>query len=120
VSERSALGFARDSLGSIWTLEVLLIMQQAPQRGWDEQELEQEIRGSPQIIREAVGVLSRAGLAVLDDRRWRYVPATPELANVVVELAKLHASKPMLLARTIFSSKSDRIRTFADAFRIRE
>jgi hypothetical protein len=120
VSEHSALGFARDSLGSIWTLEVLLILQQTPQRDWDEQELEREVRGSPQIIREAVSVLSRAGLAVLDNRRWRYAPATPELGIVVVELVKLHASKPMLLAKTIFSSKSDRIRTFADAFRIRE
>lgn len=120
MSEHNALEFARNGLDSIWTLEVLLIMHQTPEREWHEQELEREVRGSPQVIREAARVLSRLSLVIVVEGRWRYVPATPELASVVVELAKLHASKPMLLAKAIFSSKSDRIQTFADAFRMRE
>lgn len=120
MSEHNALEFARDRLGSIWTVEVLLIIQHTPEREWDEPELEREVRGSPQIIREAARVLSHSGLAAVVEGRWRYAPATPELASVVAELAKLQASKPMLLAKAIFSSKSDRIRTFADAFRVRE
>lgn len=119
MAEQEALGFARDALDSIWTLEVLLIMHRAPERAWHEQELEREVRGSSQIVQEAMGVLSSAGLVDVNEGRWRYAPVTPERADVVAELAKLHASKPMLLAKTIFSSRSDRIRTFADAFRIR-
>lgn len=120
MSEHQAVEFARDCLGSIWTLEVLLILRRDPERQWHEQELEREVRGSPQIVREAVGVLSRAGLAVVDAERWRFAPATPEIADIVAELAELHETKPILLAKAIFSSRSHRIRTFADAFRIRD
>jgi DNA-binding GntR family transcriptional regulator len=120
VSDEEVLAFARDHLGSIWSLEVLLILQRNPQTLWTEHELEQEVRGSCRIVREALAVLSRAGVASLvTGRGWQYAPSSPELARVLGELTDLQANKPVLVAKAIFASINNRIRTFADAFRMR-
>lgn len=114
VSEEKALAFVRDALGSIWSLEVLLVLQQDQGRSWDEPELEREVRGSPQIVREALAVLSRVRVASSTDGPWQYVPASPELAALVAEVAQLQALKPLLVSKAIFASSNDRVRAFAE------
>ena len=121
MSEEEALAFARDSLGSIWTLEVLVIMARDAGGSWTEAALEREVRGSKQIVRDAVRVLSRLGLvSSADGDAWRYAPGSAEMVARMNELISLYASKPMTVVKAILSSPNQRVQTIADAFRLKD
>ena len=51
--------------------------------------------------------------------RYRYLPASVALSDAVDTLAELYGRKPMAVTNAILSSRNDKIRTFADAFRFR-
>ena len=51
--------------------------------------------------------------------RYRYGPASPTWARRSKLWPQSYARKPMAVIKAILSSRNDKIRTFADAFRFR-
>jgi hypothetical protein len=49
--------------------------------------------------------------------RCRWAPASPELERDVEALARAYAERRVSIIHLIFSKPSERIRTFADAFK---
>ena len=70
----------------------------------------------------AVQAKQRDGLraAGLLDESYRYRPASPELAAQVATLAQAYEQRPVTLIRLIYALRDTRIRSFADAFRLRK
>jgi hypothetical protein len=52
--------------------------------------------------------------------QFRYAPRTPDLAGAVEELAQAYADRRVSVIGLIFAKPTDKLRSFADAFRIRK
>jgi hypothetical protein len=116
--EDGLFAFIRTSIRSIWNVELLLCLGRSPERWWSPDDLVRELRASQSIVAEGLGVLETAGLATSDARGfYRYAPATKEFDRLTQELARLHDERPLTVTEVMFSS-DDKLRKFADAFRL--
>lgn len=114
------LTLIRSSIRSIWTLELLLMLRKDRRRSWSETELVRELRGSQATVRESLAALNAAGLigqSRLPD--IRYLPRTPLLDDAVARLLRAYERTPAAVMKAIADVPDDRIRTFADAFRLK-
>ena len=80
-----------------------------------------ELRASASTASEGLAELRRIGLVAVDPQgAYSFAAATPALEQLATELSELYSLKPRAVMHAILSAPSDRIRTFADAFRIRK
>ena len=121
MSEDTALAFARDSLRSIWSLELLAVLKARPEKQWAFEELERELRATPQIVRKAAHTLASLGIATGGNAGFcQYAPYDPRTDATVSELLQLYILKPTSVMKAIYASPADRIQTFAEAFKIKD
>jgi hypothetical protein len=121
VKEADILNFVRNSIGSVWALEMLLLVGGRPERAWQPDELVRELRSSPAAVSGAALLLERAGLiAKVGERGCRYQPVSPELDAIGELVRKVYAAKPATVIGAIFDSSDDKLRAFAAAFRFKE
>jgi hypothetical protein len=121
VSEEIALAFARDALGSVWSLEVLVVLQTNEKTHWLLDELERELRASHQVVLDAVQALERLELAAIDGvGRWHYAPQNQNLDEIAKDLLRIYAVKPLAVVEAIYASPAERIRAFAQAFKFKD
>ena len=117
VSEEAVLSFVKGAIKSAWPLELLLLMQREPQKAWSVGELVRELRASTGVVHESLASLIAAGLVVSRETGvYTYAPKTPALGELVSALVDLYSRKPITVMSAIFSSPTDKIRSFADAF----
>lgn len=74
---------------------------------------------------QLVELAARGLLAQINDdsaaeRMFQYQPQTPELDRAVAGLSHEYAERRVSVISLIFSKPMDKIRSFADAFRIRK
>ncbi|MGH6968882.1 MAG: hypothetical protein ACREEL_01370 [Stellaceae bacterium] len=113
--------FLRNSIRSVWDLELLLLLRKEPSRTWSTTELVRQLRASGLVVSDALLALQRDDLVVPEPaEHFRYRPATAELAKVVDELAEAYASQPASIMNVIWSTPRSNIEIFADAFRLRK
>ena len=112
--------FIRSAFGSIWALELLLILRQRPDQDWPRAELIAALRASEQVLARSCADLNAAGLITERDDVVRYAPATPELEVAVAAVVKLYAARPAQVRRLIVGGPQDAVESFADAFRLRK
>lgn len=112
------LSFIRASIRSTWALELLLLMRkQAPQASAPE-ELVRALRSTGTLINTCLEQLQQTGLVIREDSgAWRYAPAAPALDQLTAELEAAYAERPVAVINAIMTTPSDRLRSFADAFR---
>jgi hypothetical protein len=117
ITEEEVLSFVRSSIKSAWTLELLLLLHRDRESAWKLESLVRELRGSIVLVTESLKALGNAGLILLNENEtYLYKPRSPELDDLVSALVELYALKPITVLRTIFTSPSDKIRSFSDAF----
>jgi hypothetical protein len=117
IPEETVLSFVRNAIKSAWTLDLLLLLRRDPERTWRLESLVRELRGSVALVTESLKALSDIGLIVLvENEIYLYQPKSPILADLVSALVDLYALKPITVLRTIFTSPSDKIKSFSDAF----
>jgi hypothetical protein len=115
-----------EHIDSVAQLEALLLMQAAgPGSGdWDAEALGRELRINRDWAASQLQHLCAHGLLDCDSppagTRFRYAPKTPELAAAVEGLARAYAERRVSVIGLIFSKPIDKIRSFADAFRLRK
>jgi hypothetical protein len=113
--------FIGASFGSVWTLEVLLLLAADEQRGWISADLVTALRASELVVGRAVAELTAAGLILAEeDGRLRYGPAGPLLRDLVEQTRLLYATAPDKVRRMIVRAQAAGLTAFADAFRIRK
>jgi hypothetical protein len=120
VLSEDVLRFIRTTIRSVWALELLLLLRRDPARAWNVEALIRELRGSAGIVAGAMTELEAAGLVAAADDAFRYRPASPELDALVAATAAAYAEYPVAVTHAIFTAPSDKIRLFADAFRIKQ
>jgi hypothetical protein len=112
--------FMRSAFGSIWSLELLLLLRSRPEHDWTRRELIESLRASEQVLTKSTADLVAAGLVAVDDEgRARYAPGSPALDETVASVAAFYASRPSAVRRLIVGGAADSVVNFADAFRFR-
>ncbi|HTV30323.1 MAG TPA: hypothetical protein VMF32_21415, partial [Xanthobacteraceae bacterium] len=78
-------------------------------------------RASPSAVAEGLAELRRFGVIASDPHgAFRFAASSAASEQLAVELAELYSRKPRAIMHAILSAPNDRIRTFADAFRLRK
>jgi hypothetical protein len=112
--------FIRRSLPSYRAAEVLVHVARAPGRPCTAEELAAAMPGvAIEGVREELGHFVREGLVVEEDGRYRYAPASEPLRDAVALLVEAYDRRPVTLVRLMDSLRTERIRSFADAFRLK-
>jgi biotin operon repressor len=113
--------FIRDSVPSIWTLELLLFLRKNEGSAWSTDQLIRELRGSRLLVIDIIASLERAGLVVEEsDSSFRYGPTKAEVDDLILRLDRLSVERPMAVRNAIVSAPHDRVQVFADAFRVKK
>jgi len=119
-SDEEVAGFIRDTFGSVWALEVLLLLKREAARAWTSHDLVAALRASDSVIDRSIAGLLAAGLVVIEDDSFaRYAPAGPGLARLVEAAEALYRQKPDGVRRLIILPRHDGLSAFSDAFRLR-
>lgn len=111
-----------DRLDSIAQLELLLLLQRTAPDEWTAEQLAAELRIEPTWALEQLALLRARGLLTECEPgggRYRFDPETPALAKSVESLAACYSEQRVTVVGVLYSRPVDRIRVFADAFRIR-
>jgi hypothetical protein len=120
VIDKPLLDFLRASFRSVWTLELALFLWREPRRDWRAHELVRDMRSSEFVVREGLATLIRAGLVgEVEAGLYRFLPTKPSFEEYMAELEVLYKERPVSLIEAIFSAPDERLRTFADAFKLR-
>lgn len=110
-----------DHLTSVAQLEILLLLHDAPDRQFRPGEVAETLRIDPAWAEDELNGLERAGLLERDvaGGSFQFAPRTPELGHAVDGLAKSFATHRVSVITLLFSTPSEGIGSFADAFKIR-
>lgn len=119
--EEEILRFVSATVKSIWALELLLLMRRQSARAWRTDELVTELRASTVVVREALASLGGSGLIATDEAGlFCYRPASGQLDSFVESTQGLYSNKPMAIINAIASAPNEKLRIFAEAFRLKE
>ncbi len=111
-------GFIRAAIGSVWALEVLLLLRRRPDQTWTRDVAAKELRSNPTLVGKVFASLEAAGLLAADNGGHIYQPATPTLAALCARLESAYRTSPVAVVNAIASVDRDSVQSFADAFRI--
>lgn len=117
--EEDVLEFLRSAIKTIWSLELLLLMRRTRERGWTRNGLERELRGSAKLVAETLAVFVQVGLVRDDGDIYQYSPASADLERLVDNLAAAYGQSPLQVINAILEAPSDKLRGFANAFRLK-
>jgi predicted transcriptional regulator len=120
MTEDDVLNFVAASFASMWAVELLLLLRRHGERAFTHDELIRELRSSHVAVAEALASLDSAGLVLEENGRYRFRAGSPPIESLVAELAKLHAVKPAAVMRAVLTSSNQKLRTFSDAFRLKD
>ena len=109
-------------IDSVEMLRVLVLLRDEPGRRWTSREVTSALELDEASVSGALVRLRQRGFLAVelqDDTRYRYA-AEGDLADAVAELRKCYQARPLDLAALIAARPQQRLRLFADAFRLRK
>lgn len=112
-----------DHIDSVEQLEILLLLYQHSERSWTAESVARELRVSPMSSGDRLKDMARAAILSKvqgSETEYRYAPESPQMAEAVAGLAAAYSERRVTVINLIFSKPVDKIRTFADAFRLRK
>jgi hypothetical protein len=115
--------FITEHIDSVMQLEILLLLAGQPGKVWTAAELAQLLRIDAAWVDgqlRSMGGRGVIGVAEGSPPEFRYEARSAELAATVTELARAYADRRVTVIGLIFSKPIDKIRSFADAFRLRK
>ena len=113
--------FLRATIKSVWALDLLVLLQEAPGRAWTVASLNDRLRASTSLVEEILGSFIRQGLVTQEsDGTYRYAPGSAETAGLASELARLYAQRPVAVIKEIMSAPNEKLHSFVDAFRLKK
>lgn len=120
MTDEEVLAFVQASIPSVWALELLLLIRRDPGRDWRADALVRELRSTETIVDDALTALRSIGIVVGQGGLYRYQPASHALDVLVSETAKIYAIKPIPVIRAIVTAPNDKLRTFANSFKLKD
>jgi hypothetical protein len=116
--------FIQDTIPSVDAAELLLVLAQHPESEYQVVDLINTLRPttvSEPVVRRYLSHFQSVGVvAMRENSAYRYAPASPDLDGLVRALTKVYNERPVTLVRMIYAPRDDKIRSFADAFRLKK
>lgn len=115
--------FLAEYIDSLFQLEVLLLLQARPEVSWTAEQVDRETRIGLESVKALLAGFAQIGFLSVSkgpDLSYRYQPATDELDQVIKLVATAYKERRVKVTSFIYSSPLDKIRSFAEAFRIRK
>lgn len=103
---------------SIAHLEALLLLKEKPAQEWTPEQATQRLYIPVDKAEQVLGSLAEKGFLVLGEQGYRFSCRTRDLESMVCRLAQAYREK-LIPVTNLIHSKPNRIRAFADAFRLR-
>jgi hypothetical protein len=121
VAQEEILTFIRDYLGSVYALELLLLIKRNSSRAWHAVDLVRDLRSSGTAVTEALSRLIQAGL-VSENPAGRYVfaPLSPKHAKLAADIEKIYISAPMSVMTAIVTAPGKNPEGFARALKFQK
>ena len=118
-AEEEIVRFVREAISSLCALELLLLLRRERQRPFLREEAIRELRSSELAVAQALDRLKRSGL--IEDSgegAYRYQHSSAPLDAICERLQSLYARKPLKIINAILQAPDEKLRTFANAFRL--
>ena len=115
--------FLVDQIDSVMQLELVLLLHAEPARQWSAADIAAELRVDAGWVASQVDELCRRRILICHKAaiaQYQFGPADPGTAGAIATLADLYATHRVSIISMIFSKPVDRLRSFADAFRLRK
>jgi hypothetical protein len=114
--------FLSEHISSVAQLEVLLLLRSQREREWSPADVARALYTTAEIVAEQLDELQRRGLLTVNEAgsHYRYWPVSPELDSQVDALDATYRERRVAVITYIYSQPLDKVRTFADAFRLRQ
>jgi hypothetical protein len=99
----------------------LLLLARDPERWWNAETVDRQLRASREAVTVQLERLANAGLLevqVENERRFRFAPRAPEHVPIVAALIALHRDRFHAVVDLVYGR--DRAQEFADAFKIKK
>jgi hypothetical protein len=103
---------------SIAHLEALLLLRNNPEQDWTAERAAQRLYIPIDKAATALGSLAESGFLVSGEQGYRFSCQTSDLEEMVSRLAQTYREK-LIPVTNMIHSKPNRIREFANAFRLR-
>ncbi len=104
---------------SIEQLEILLLLREHRARSWTPAQVNDRIQSSLLSVTARLDDLAGRGLLYRESDQYRY-DASAELEAVVAVLARDYRERRYSVIDLIFSKGNDRLKVFADAFKVKK
>ncbi len=114
--------FIADYIDTIAQLELLLLLRSEPAKAWTAEEAGSALYAASDVIALQMADLQSKRLleAGGKENTFVYRPANGELARLVDGLANLYKDRRVAVVTAVYTKPVDKIRSFADAFRLRK
>lgn len=103
MNENEIVEFIRKCIGSVYALELLLLIMRHTTRRWRIDDLVRELRSSKTAVSDALGRLIRAGLIAENPEQavYAFAPVSERQAQIAVEIERLYATTPVSVMKAI-------------------
>jgi len=116
--------FLQTTVPSVDAAEQLLLLARDASRWWSAADIVSALKPAPlteaDVTRTLESLLARGIVAQGADKRVQYHPANDELDGYVRTLGQAYSERPVTLIRVIYALRDSKIRSFADAFKLRK
>jgi hypothetical protein len=120
VTDEEVFSYVQSAIPSVWALELLQVLYRHRERSWRIGDLVAELRSSQTATEPAIAALHAAGLIVVEGDACRYQPASDTIAQLAVRTLELYAVRPASVIGAVMSGPNDKLRMFANSFRLKD
>ena len=113
--------FIREQIQSVIRLEVLLLLHRSQPRSLTATEVANELGFESDAAQEQLSALESLGLLAdsgTQESSYHYRPVNEALSSLADKLASAYSKQRVPILSLILSERPDRIRQFAEAFRL--